>query len=105
MNMEATPSRLSRPNATGSASPFGAALPFLAHPGEVYQPSMESILAIFIFLLCMAVVVLVIPLYQIIGQWAGLRILRGRDYRYPFVGRWAEGWLADHHAIAFQKKI
>ncbi|MGC1378084.1 MAG: DUF4870 domain-containing protein [Anaerolineales bacterium] len=81
-----------------------AALPFLAHPGGVYQPSMESILAMFIFLICLAVAVLVAPLYQIIGQWAGLRILQGRDYRYPLVGRWAGRWLAKRETAAAQEK-
>jgi uncharacterized Tic20 family protein len=70
-----------------------AALPFMLNP-EIYQPSTESFLAIFLFLICLAVVVLVVPLYQILGQWAGLRVLQGRDYRYPLVGRWAGRWLA-----------
>jgi uncharacterized Tic20 family protein len=76
-----------------------AALPFVANP-EMYRPSMESFLAIFLFLGCLAVVILVVPLYQILGQWAGLRILQGRDYRYPLVGRWADGWLVKREAAA-----
>lgn len=58
------------------------------------MPPMESLFGFFIFLICLMVIVLVVPLYQILGQWAGLRILQGREYRYPLVGRWVEGWLA-----------
>ncbi len=31
---------------------------------------------------------LLIPLFHIIGQWAGLQTLRGRDFKYPLVGGW-----------------
>ncbi len=30
---------------------------------------------------------LVIPLFHILGQWAGLQTLRGRDFKYPLLGR------------------
>jgi uncharacterized Tic20 family protein len=33
---------------------------------------------------------LIIPLFHILGQWAGLQLLRGREFRYPLVGRLAE---------------
>jgi uncharacterized Tic20 family protein len=40
-----------------------------------------------IFLLCCAgCVVLIVPLYHILGQWAGYRLLKGDNYRYPFIG-------------------
>ena len=45
-----------------------------------------SLLAIAIFLL--------IPLLHILGQWAGYRVLKGDDYRYPLLGRLIEGWLS-----------
>lgn len=31
---------------------------------------------------------LVIPLFHILGQWAGLQTLRGRDFKYPLLGGW-----------------
>lgn len=33
---------------------------------------------------------LIIPLFHILGQWAGLQTLRGRNFKYPLLG----GWLA-----------
>jgi hypothetical protein len=42
-----------------------------------------------------SIIALVIPLYHILGQWAGLQVLRGRDYRYPLIGRLSERWLLE----------
>jgi hypothetical protein len=39
-------------------------------------------------------VMLLVPLFHILGQWAGYRILEGDDYRYPLVGRLVEKWSA-----------
>ena len=33
---------------------------------------------------------LIVPLFHILGQWAGLQTLRGRDFKYPLVGGWME---------------
>lgn len=33
---------------------------------------------------------LIMPLLHILGQWAGLQTLRGRDFKYPVLGRWIE---------------
>jgi uncharacterized Tic20 family protein len=63
------------------------------------QPPIETLFGIFIFLICSAVVVLIVPLFQIIGQWAGLRILQGHDYRYPILGRLLENWLAGRDKV------
>ncbi len=72
---------------------IAALVPFMLTP-NIGQPPVESLLAIFIFLICTAVIFLVVPLFQILGQWAGLRVLQGRDYRYPLLGRLLENWLA-----------
>ena len=39
-------------------------------------------------------VVLIVPLLHILGQWAGYRVLKGDDYRYPLVGKLVERWMA-----------
>lgn len=70
-----------------------ALLPLLSAP-NLSQPPIESLFGAFVFLICLAVIVLLVPLFQILGQWAGLRILQGHDYRYPLIGRWVENWLA-----------
>jgi uncharacterized Tic20 family protein len=45
--------------------------------------------SISIFLLIM----LIIPLFHILGQWAGYRVLKGDNYHYPLIGRLAEKWF------------
>jgi hypothetical protein len=35
-------------------------------------------------------IVLTIPLFQIWGQWAGYRVLKGDNYRYALIGRLVE---------------
>jgi uncharacterized Tic20 family protein len=37
-------------------------------------------------------VVLILPLFHILGQWAGYRVLKGDDFRYPLVGKLVEKW-------------
>ncbi|HEX6035926.1 MAG TPA: DUF4870 domain-containing protein, partial [Anaerolineales bacterium] len=39
-------------------------------------------------------VILSVPLLHILGQWAGYRVLKGDDYRYPLIGRLVERWMA-----------
>jgi hypothetical protein len=46
-------------------------------------------------LLISALLILLVPLLHILGQWAGYRVLKGEDYRYPVVGRWVERRLAN----------
>lgn len=36
---------------------------------------------------------LIIPMFHILGQWAGLQVLRGRDFHYPLLGRLTEKWI------------
>ncbi len=51
-------------------------------------------------LACGGVIILVIPLFHILGQWAGYRILKGDNYHYPLVGRLAEKWIAKNPRVA-----
>jgi uncharacterized Tic20 family protein len=53
-----------------------------------------------IFSLIALVVFLAIPLFHILGQWAGYRVLKGDDYRYPIVGRLVERWMAKQTPLA-----
>lgn len=79
-----------------------AVLPFASNP-TMYQPTLENVTPVFIFLLCLIVIVLIVPLYQIVGQWAGLQILRGREYRYAFIASRVERWLAKRDRPAQQE--
>ena len=47
----------------------------------------------FVFMLIFLVIILIVPLFHIMGQWAGYRVLKGDDYRYPVVGKLVEKWL------------
>ena len=55
---------------------------------------MFGVVIFFVSLLVAFVIVLLIPLMHILGQWAGYRVLKGDDYRYPLVGRLVEGWIS-----------
>ncbi len=54
----------------------------------------------FIFMLISLVVLLILPLFHILGQWAGYRVLKGDDYHYPLIGRLVGKWLANKTALA-----
>jgi uncharacterized Tic20 family protein len=51
-----------------------------------------SIIVLGILLLISALLILSVPLLHILGQWAGYRVLKGEDYRYPLIGRLVEKW-------------
>jgi len=38
---------------------------------------------------------LIVPLFHILGQWAGLQTLRGRDFKYPLLGGWVTKWFTN----------
>ena len=40
------------------------------------------------------VILLLIPVLHILGQWAGYRVLKGDDYRYPLIGKLVANWLS-----------
>ncbi|MGE5375436.1 MAG: DUF4870 domain-containing protein, partial [Bacteroidota bacterium] len=50
-------------------------------------------------LLFLLLFLLVIPLFHILGQWAGYRVLKGDDYRYPILGRMVEKRLAKSNGV------
>lgn len=49
--------------------------------------------------LCASFIFLIVPLFHILGQWAGYRILKGDDYHYPIVGKIVEKRLAKNTAL------
>lgn len=65
--------------------------------GDVRVDSSMGIVGIIFFggsLLVFFMVILFVPLLHILGQWAGYRVLKGDDYRYPVIGRLVEKWLS-----------
>jgi uncharacterized Tic20 family protein len=53
---------------------------------------MAGLLIFFITLLIAALIMLAVPFFHILGQWAGYRTLKGDDYCYPLIGRLVERW-------------
>ena len=54
------------------------------------NPFLDSTLILIVGLMFFVVtmgILLLLPLFHILGQWAGLRVLQGRDYHYPLIGR------------------
>ncbi len=47
-------------------------------------------------LLVLFVIILFVPLLHILGQWAGYRILKGDDYKYPIIGNLVEKRMAKY---------
>ena len=91
---------------------FGAGLVYLfgiflllATVGLTGEPDFGSplgmlgIIIFFVSLLIAFVIILLIPLLHILGQWAGYRVLKGDDYRYPLVGRLVEQWISNKSTI------
>lgn len=75
---------------------FGAAFFFIFSMGLSREPSITSptgmagLIVFLLSMLCTLVIVLTVPLLHIMGQWAGYRVLKGDDYRYPIVGKLVE---------------
>jgi uncharacterized Tic20 family protein len=46
-----------------------------------------AVAGMMVMVLLLSLVWLVIPLFHILGQWAGWRVLQGKDFRYPLLGR------------------
>jgi uncharacterized Tic20 family protein len=60
---------------------------------------MLGIVIFLVSLLITLVILLVVPLFHILGQWAGYRVLKGDDYHYPLVGRLVERWIAKNSIL------
>jgi uncharacterized Tic20 family protein len=69
--------------------------------GMIGEPNLNSsggIFGIVVFglsLLISFVLILIVPLMHILGQWAGYRVLKGDDYHYPLIGKLVERWTVD----------
>jgi uncharacterized Tic20 family protein len=65
--------------------------------GEPNLNSSMGIVSLVIFgitLLVSFALILFVPLLHILGQWAGYRVLKGENYRYPLIGRLVEKWIS-----------
>jgi len=60
---------------------------------------MIGLIVFFVSMLCTFIIVLLVPLLHIMGQWAGYRVLKGDDYRYPIVGKLIEKRMTKKNAV------
>src|SRR5687768_13242374 len=70
--------------------------------GNVRVDSPMGIVGIIFFggsLLVLFIVMLFVPALHILGQWAGYRVLKGDDYRYPLIGPMVNKWISKNSAI------
>jgi len=51
---------------------------------------MIGLIVFLVFMLIAVVIILIVPLFHIMGQWAGYRVLKGDNYRYPVLGKLIE---------------
>jgi uncharacterized Tic20 family protein len=58
-----------------------------------------SIVLLAIILLISIVLILTVPLLHILGQWAGYRVLKGENYRYPLIGRLVEQQISKQSIV------
>ena len=61
--------------------------------------SSEGMFGMIVFglsLLISLVLLLLVPLLHILGQWAGYRILKGDNFHYPLIGKLVERWIANN---------
>ena len=67
--------------------------------GEVALDSISGLIGAIVFLVSLLIamlIVLVVPLLHILGQWAGYRVLKGDEYYYPIIGRLIEKRMSKH---------
>jgi uncharacterized Tic20 family protein len=82
-----------------------AFLLLVAVTGSAGEPNLNSsmgtsgIVILGVSFLISFVIVLLIPILHILGQWAGYRVLKGDDYRYPLIGRIVDEWISRKSAI------
>ena len=58
--------------------------------GEINFIGIVGLIILGLSLLLTFAIVLIVPLFHIMGQWAGYRVLKGDNYYYPLLGRLIE---------------
>ncbi len=54
---------------------------------------MTGLVIFLVFMLVFLAIILIVPLFHIMGQWAGYRVLKGDNYLYPVLGKFIEKWM------------
>jgi uncharacterized Tic20 family protein len=69
---------------------FLASIGFSGEDGFSSPSTIFGLIVLLVSLLVAILIILIVPLFHIQGQWAGYRVLKGDNYRYPVVGRLVE---------------
>ena len=77
-------------SAIGSALLAFLSLSLLSTDASSALVTVGVIVVMTVVLLPLVVILAVVPLFHIVGQWAGYRVLKGENYRYPSIGRTIE---------------
>jgi len=59
-------------------------------PGSINYLGVIGMVFLLLILLFAFALTLIMPLFHILGQWAGYRVLKGDDYHYPIIGKLVE---------------
>ena len=82
--------------------PMIAIIGLINHPDHGSAGTLLGLILFFLTLIVVFVFLLIIPLFQILGQWAGYRLLKGDNYRYPLLGKLVEKQLAKSYGVQEQ---
>jgi uncharacterized Tic20 family protein len=63
--------------------------------GSITSTNMIGLVFLIVAMIVAMLIILIVPLFHILGQWAGYRVLKGDNYRYPFIGSLTERWIAN----------
>jgi uncharacterized Tic20 family protein len=55
--------------------------------------------------LCASIIMLIAPLFHILGQWAGYRVLKGDNYHYPLIGKMVERQIAGQTRVSAENDL
>jgi uncharacterized Tic20 family protein len=69
---------------------FLATIGISGDTGLSTQTGMVGLVVFIVLMLIVVVIILIVPLFHIMGQWAGYRVLKGDNYRYPVIGKLVE---------------
>ena len=61
---------------------------------------MIGIVFLLLIMLIALAIILLIPLFHVLGQYAGYRVLKGDDYHYPVLGKLVEKWIARQTSLS-----
>ena len=66
---------------------------------------MIGLVIFFVSMLIAVFILLAVPMFHIMGQWAGYRVLKGDNYHYPLIGRLVEKRIQGKANSVIEEKV